>query len=212
MGSAAATPHPLASLVRPHVLDRIEQGVVLAMWVAFAWRMVQAHNGYAPLVMISETAVMIFTVIRRPTNTISLRAGDWALAFTATVAPLLVMPAQNAMPAFGALGVFLLFVGNGWQAWAKLILRRSFGITPANRGIKSSGPYRFMRHPMYAGYLVVQIGVLVVMFSWWNLLVYAVGWAAQVKRVLAEERLLLTDEAYRGYAAQVRWRLIPGVF
>jgi protein-S-isoprenylcysteine O-methyltransferase Ste14 len=110
------------------------------------------------------------------------------------------------------LGLFLIFFGNFFQAWAKLILRRSFGITPANRGVKITGAYRFVRHPMYAGYLLVHIGVLVVMFSPYNLAVYAIGWTAQILRLLAEERLLGEDPAYRDYMAQVRWRLIPGIF
>lgn len=212
MESAASRPHPLAALVRPRVLDRVEQLVILAMWAVFAWRMIQSPNGYAPLVMISETAVMLFTLIRRPTDAISLRPGDWMLAFTATVAPLLIAPTAEPSALLGPLGVFLLFFGNSLQAYAKLILRRSFGITPANRGIKITGPYRFMRHPMYAGYLAVHIGVLAVMFSWWNLLIYAIGWTAQIKRLLAEERLLGDDPEYRDYMGQVRWRLIPGVF
>jgi protein-S-isoprenylcysteine O-methyltransferase Ste14 len=208
----AARPQLLAALLRPRVLDRVEQVVILAMWAVFAWRMIQSPNGYAPLVMISETAVMLFTLIRRPTQAISLRPGDWMLAFTATIAPLLIVPTADPSVMLAPLGVFLLFLGNCWQAYAKLILRRSFGIAPANRGIKITGPYRFMRHPMYAGYLAVHIGVLAVMFSWWNLLIYAIGWAAQIKRLLAEERLLSEDADYRAYAAQVRWRLIPGVF
>ena len=209
---AAARLHPLAVLARPRVLDRVEQVVILALWTWFAWRMVQSPNGYAPLVMISETAVMVFTLIRRPTDAISLRAGDWMLAFTATIAPLLIVPIEDPYPLLAPLGVFLLFMGNIWQAYAKLILRRSFGIAPANRGIKITGPYRFMRHPMYAGYLAVHIGVLAVMFSWWNLLIYGIGWFAQIKRLLAEERLLSEDADYRAYAEQVRWRLVPGLF
>ena len=212
METAAARPHPLAALVRPRVLDRVEQVVILAMWAVFAWRMIQSPNGYAPLVMISETAVMLFTLIRRPTAAISLRAGDWMLAFTATIAPLLILPTASPNPLLAPLGVFLLVIGNCWQAYAKLILRRSFGIAPANRGIKITGPYRFMRHPMYAGYLAVHVGVLAVMFSPWNLLIYGIGWFAQIKRLLAEEQLLSSDPAYRDYAAQVRWRLIPGLF
>jgi len=180
--------------------------------VVFAWRMIQSPNGYAPLVMISETAVMLFTLIRRPTDAISLRAGDWMLAFTATIAPLLIVPIADPYPLLAPLGVFLLFLGNCWQAYAKLILRRSFGIAPANRGIKVTGPYRFMRHPMYAGYLMVHIGVLAVMFSWWNLLIYGIGWFAQIKRLRAEEHLLSGDPAYQAYAGEVRWRLIPGLF
>ncbi|MDB5724736.1 MAG: isoprenylcysteine carboxyl methyltransferase, partial [Novosphingobium sp.] len=50
------------------------------------------------------------------------------------------------------------------------------------------------------------------MFSPYNLAIYVIGWTAQILRLLAEERLLGQDPAYREYMAQVRWRLIPGVF
>jgi protein-S-isoprenylcysteine O-methyltransferase Ste14 len=205
-------PSQRSFLLRPRVLDRIEQGVILIMWAFFAWRMITAPNAYGPAVMVSETAVMLFTLIRRPTATISLRLGDWLLATTATIAPLLIIPNADPFPQLAGVGLFLLFIGNCWQAWAKLILRRSFGITPANRGVKITGAYRFMRHPMYAGYLLVHLGVLMVMFSPYNLAIYAIGWTAQILRLLAEERLLGQDPAYRAYMAQVRWRLIPGIF
>lgn len=210
--SPPSPPSQRAFLLRPRVLDRIEQAVILLMWAAFAWRMIHTPNAYAYVVMVSETAVILFTLIRRSTGAISLRLGDWLLATTATIAPLLIIPVDNPFPALAGFGLFLLFLGNFWQTWAKLILRRSFGITPANRGVKITGAYRFMRHPMYAGYLLVHLGVLAVMFSLYNLTIYAIGWTAQILRLLAEERLLRDDPAYRDYMAQVRWRLIPGIF
>ena len=46
------------------------------------------------------------------------------------------------------------------QLSAKLTLRRSFGVVAANRGVKASGPYRLVRHPMYAGYALTHVGFL----------------------------------------------------
>src|SRR5688572_16743664 len=102
--AARDRPHAFAALLRPRVLDRIEQLVILAMWTWFAWRMIQSPNAYAPMVMVSETAVMLFTLIRRPTDAISLRPGDWMLAFTATVAPLLVVTAEEPSELLAPLG------------------------------------------------------------------------------------------------------------
>jgi protein-S-isoprenylcysteine O-methyltransferase Ste14 len=45
-----------------------------------------------------------------------------------------------------------------------------------------------------------------------NLVVYAIGWWAQVLRLLAEERLLSEDAAYREFTQRVRFHLIPGGF
>jgi protein-S-isoprenylcysteine O-methyltransferase Ste14 len=108
--------------------------------------------------------------------------------------------------------VTLFALGALFQISAKIALNRSFGIAPANRGIKRSGPYRYVRHPMYAGYFINNVGLLLLMLSFANAAVYAIAWTAQVMRVLAEERLLSQDPDYRAYMDDVRWRVIPGVF
>ena len=98
------------------------------------------------------------------------------------------------------------------QLSAKISLRRSFGILPANRGVVVSGPYRFARHPIYLGYFVTQVGFLSSNFGVQNLVVLLLLWALQIFRVAREERVLIKDEKYREYAARVRYRFIPGVF
>lgn len=213
---SGTTVQPASRGISPALLDRTEQVLILALWVWLVQRVLRSlASGLNPdswLLLISETAVMIFTLIRRPTKAISLDLGDWMLAITATAAPLLILPAPEAFPALRPLGYTLVMLGNLGQAAAKLALARSFGIAPANRGVKVSGAYRFVRHPMYAGYLWVHIGVLMLMPTMLNAAIYAIGWTAQIRRLLAEEALLGQDEAYRAYAAKVRWRLVPGVF
>jgi protein-S-isoprenylcysteine O-methyltransferase Ste14 len=95
--------------------------------------------------------------------------------------------------------------------WSKLALCRSFGVVAANRGVKTSGPYAFVRHPMYAGYLLVQIGFLMSNPTLWNATVYSVALVLQILRMRAEERILVQDPAYLKYAGEVRFRLLPGV-
>ena len=200
------------AVLRPAVLDRIEQVAVALLFVWLVQRVWVSGNPFAPLLLVAEFSVLVFVLIRRPTEAISVRLGDWLLAITATCAPLLIQPEVDLWPQIAALGVGLVLLGNCGQIWAKLFLRRSFGIAPANRGVKKDGPYRFVRHPMYAGYLIAHIGVMVLMPSLFNLTVYIVGWWAQILRLKAEEDLLRQDPAYAEYMGQVRWRLIPGVF
>ncbi|WP_408263223.1 methyltransferase family protein [Paraburkholderia phytofirmans] len=111
-----------------------------------------------------------------------------------------------------AVGAALQLLGIGWQLFAKASLRRSFGILPANRGVVSRGAYRFIRHPMYLGYFITDIGFLLVNFGLQNLLVYGCQFALQVGRIVREERLLSADEGYRTYKGRVRYRVIPGLF
>lgn len=200
------------ALITPARLDRFEQLVIVALWMFLLRRVLQSPNAFAPLIMIAETSVVLFVLIRRPTEAISVKLGDWLLAATATAAPLLIQPGIDLFPRLAPLGLALVMFGNCFQIWAKLFLRRSFGIAPANRGIKRDGPYRFVRHPMYAGYLAVHVGIMVLMPSLLNLAIYTIGWWAQILRLRAEERLLMLDPAYAEYAGEVRWRLIPGVF
>jgi len=197
---------------KPQVMDRIEQVAIVGLFALFVYTIWGNPNQFWPLLLVSESAVVIFTLIRRPTGHISMELGDWLLAMTATCAGLLIRPGVMLVPALEGVGIALFVIGNTTQAWAKLTLRRSFGVAPANRGIKRNGPYRFVRHPMYAGYLVVHIGVLILMFSPINLVIYAIGWWAQILRILAEERLLAQDPAYAEYMGHVRWRLVPGLF
>lgn len=201
----------------PARLDRVEQVAIVLLWIALIYRMVAAvNNGTAPpwiyLLLVAETTVMFFTLIRRPTSNISVNWRDWLLASGATFLPLLIMPGAASVPPFLQIGIVLIMAGNTFQILAKLFLRRSFGVAPANRGIKTDGPYRWVRHPMYAGYLIIHIGSMILIPSLFNLAIYAASWGFQIFRLLAEERLLSQDPAYAAYMEKVRWRLLPGVF
>lgn len=209
MTIAAKTP---PAWLTPRRLDRIEQVTIVALWSLLVWRVLQSPNHMAPLVLIAETSVALFVLFRRPTERISMRLGDWLLAATATYAPLLIVPSAELWPVLEVPAVALILFGNVVQISGKLFLRRSFGIAPANRGIKRDGLYRFVRHPIYAGYLFTHIGILLIMPSLVNLVIYAIGWWAQILRIQAEEALLTQDPDYRDYQAQTRWRLIPGLY
>jgi len=212
--TTAAAPAKVPRWITPSRLDRGEQIVIVFLWALLAHRVYGATNPFAPLVMIAETSVVIFVLLRRSTQDISMRLGDWLLAATATYAPLFIQPADtpDALRVAIPLALLLVGFGNVVQIAAKLFLRRSFGIAPANRGIKTDGMYRFVRHPMYAGYLFVHIGILLLMPSALNLVIYGIGWWAQILRLLAEERLLSEDPAYRAFMEKTRWRLVPGLF
>lgn len=197
---------------RAALLDRGEQLAIMVLWAFFLFRLEVAGNPWAIFPLLTETTVLLFTLVRRPTQDLSLNPRDWALAITATWSVYLADPGAPLADALIPLGVGLWALGNAIQLWGKLVLRRSFGIAPANRGIKMTGPYRYVRHPIYAGYAVCHISALVLMFSPINLLVYGLCWTAQILRLRAEERFLAQDPRYLAYQAKVRWRLIPGLF
>ena len=164
------------------------------------------------LLVLSEGLGVFFIMTRKRAMVVSQAPFDWIVAFLATAGPLLVQPAGFRPLAPVGVGVALLLIGLAGQVTAKLSLGRSFGVIPANRGVKVGGPYRYVRHPMYLGYLCVHIGFLILTPSLWNLGVYAFSIACQVARILAEERLLSRDPRYADFQSTVRYRLVPGVF
>lgn len=204
----------LPQSLRPLALDLVERLLVIGLsgWLLHRLLSAGLEIGHV-LLAISEGLSVLFIIIRRPSRQLSHRPGMWLLAFGASTAPLLVFPTSDnwhLVPAgFAAL---LLVAGVATQVTAKVTLGRSFGMVPAHRGLKLCGPYRLVRHPMYFGYLLAHLGFLLCNPSTWNFTVYAVAYALQISRLLAEERLLACDEQYRQYLGQVRYHLIPGVF
>ena len=95
---------------------------------------------------------------------------------------------------------------------AKLSLRRSFGLLPAHRGLVTDGAYRYVRHPIYTGYFIRDLGFLLPTFGLQNLLIILLHWVLQVIRIVREERLLSKDDAYRSYKKRVRYRVVWGLF
>jgi protein-S-isoprenylcysteine O-methyltransferase Ste14 len=170
------------------------------------------------LAIVNEGLVVVFIVFRRRTLDMSTRPMDWLIALAGTAAPMLVRPGGHPLIPIRA-GFGLMLGAIMFSIWGKLILRRSFGLAAANRGVVHSGAYVFVRHPIYAGYVLFYIGFFLLnpipihpYPIWWNAAIYSATIALLVVRILAEERVLRRDPAYAAYMSQVRYRLAPGLF
>jgi protein-S-isoprenylcysteine O-methyltransferase Ste14 len=76
--------------------------------------------------------------------------------------------------------------------------------------VVTTGPYAHVRHPMYAGALLMLIGIPLLLGSWYGLALVPVLVAGLVVRIVMEERTLRAELAgYTDYAARVRYRLVP---
>ncbi len=83
----------------------------------------------------------------------------------------------------------------------------------ADQKVISTGPYAWVRHPMYAGAIPLFSGVPLALGSWWALLVIAPLVAILVVRLLDEERYLVRNlPGYAAYCTKVRYRLLPALW
>jgi len=106
----------------------------------------------------------------------------------------------------------LLACGMIWAIYSLSYLRNRFSIVPEARGLVTSGPYRFARHPIYLGEITAGFGLVLPTILTVHLGVFVVFVGAQVLRTFYEERVL--RRAYPEYAAYARHtpRLIPFIF
>ena len=74
----------------------------------------------------------------------------------------------------------------------------------------TTGPYAYVRHPMYAGALLINFGAPLLLGSWWGLVAGALFTVLIGVRAVLEERMLKAELAgYADYATRVRYRLVP---
>jgi len=77
----------------------------------------------------------------------------------------------------------------------------------------SSGPYAFVRHPMYSGIMLFFVSVSLLLGSWWGVAIAPVFAVLFAVRARIEERALVEGlPDYADYAARVRYRLVPGLW
>ena len=196
-------------------LDLFEQVSVLILYGCLVSRLLPdaiATGGLLAVVLLllSEGVVCFLLVFRRPTSDISQKPEDWLVAAAGSFLPLMVVKGGDMV--FGHVGPFLMLAGMIVHIGAKLSLLRSFGVVAANRGVKIGGLYSYVRHPMYAGYILTHIGFLLFSPSLWNAAIYGAVWTFLVARIVAEERILNADADYRKYARRVRHRIVPGIY
>jgi len=165
-----------------------------------------------PLLLASESLVVVFTVFRRSAYFVDRSWQTRVLTSVSMAGPPLVYPAHVTALAPEAITVAISAVGLLVVIAGKLSLGRSFGLLPANRGVVSRGCYRVLRHPIYLGYLITHIAFVAANPTAWNMTLLLVSDAALLRRAVYEERTLARDPEYREYMQRVRWRIVPALF
>jgi protein-S-isoprenylcysteine O-methyltransferase Ste14 len=114
-------------------------------------------------------------------------------------------------------GVYLMSMlsiisGTMFAIWTTVALARSISIMPQARNLVTSGPYAFVRHPLYLGEFVVLFGLALQHSMPWGMLLLGVQSIFQFARMKNEERVLARAfPNYEDYRARTA-RLLPGIY
>ena len=151
------------------------------------------------LMLLKVSADTAFHLIRKPAEQISTSLYDWSIGIFGAFTNFLYEGTQgNDLWWATTMQLF----GMSLQVAGMLSLNRSIGFVAANRGVRTSGMYRFVRHPLYFSYCISFMGFLMNHFTAHNLIVYLTMVSMLFLRILAEERLLSRSPEYQAYQKQ----------
>lgn len=189
-------------------------GLFAAFCAVFMFAMLSdfmaTHRLSSLLLCIFEGGIACFALTRPMPKEINVSLYDWAISIVGAWTPLLLRPVGQPHDHSLLLGAQLF--GQLVYVGALFSLNRSFGVVAANRGVKTGGLYRVVRHPVYAG-LIVSNGAFVLQnLSALNLALFVLFFTLTLMRIVEEERVLCRDADYAGYTRRTRWRVLPLVY
>lgn len=154
-------------------------------------------------------------LIKNNANFGGLTGAQWLVMVQFSLMLLAVVPYQG-IPTLSSAGHFMLVLGLLCGAWVLVVNRpENFNVSPLPKPQATlifSGPYRFVRHPMYVALLLAVGGVMISINFWVNYAAFAGLIVLLDAKAKWEERLLgeKSDE-YRAYMRNTR-RFLPFIY
>jgi protein-S-isoprenylcysteine O-methyltransferase Ste14 len=179
--------------------------VVSAIWLAVESRQRRRTRPTATKAQDRSSKVLTFAPVA---GIVAEAVLSWTVPDAAIRPPWLI-----ALIGLGALGC-----GGALRLWCFRTLGDYFTfelMTSTDQAVITSGPYRLVRHPSYAGLVLVSVGSVTMMSNWLSLGVAAVATVVSlIAGIKVEEEVLHRElgDAYRAYAAATPHRLIPFVW
>ena len=203
---------------RPYAWHWLVNIVVASCWLYYVWDGLMSLQTTRLLLLslallVRNTTVTVMFLIRRPSTLTSRRFTEWFMAIAGTFCSYFYV-LEGAWPIYRPLVPPTYFIMAGAaliSVIAILNLGRSFGIVPANRGIKTKGLYGIVRHPIYLLYVIFDLAFLFHRTSARNWAVFLLYILVAYFRAKHEERVLQQDPAYQQYMQKTRYMFLPGI-
>jgi protein-S-isoprenylcysteine O-methyltransferase Ste14 len=192
--------------------------VVASVWCYYAYEGITNLRTSRVLLLnialiLRNTSLTLLFLLRRPSQLTSKKVIHWVVAIAATFMTYFyeTIGARPVFPSFRPAAYVVMVVAAFLSAVAVVNLGRSFGIVPANRGIKTKGFYKVVRHPIYSLYMLHDIGWNLNCFSVNNGCVFVLYCLITYIRAKCEEKVLRQDPAYQKYVLKIRYMFFPGI-
>jgi len=201
--------------LRRHFLQRAITGVAASLALAAAILQVQVvlHGNVWHLgTVIFYFFIFVLFILRRPSRHASHSFRHWICALGGVFLPFLLALNPDHSTTLFWISLPVQISGMVLSIVALSALGRSFGVIAAHRSIKTGGPYRLIRHPLYLGEALWFLSIVIQNLSWFNAALFCVQITCQLQRITEEESVLSQDPAYKHYMSTVSYRLVPAIF
>ena len=154
----------------------------------------------------------LLVLVRIPPRTAMITPQTLIATGASMILPALMRPERSSSGLIATAAIGVELIGVTVSQVSRLYLGRRFALLPANRGIVTAGPFRLVRHPIYAGWLILSIGYVMTYPTVRNGLLVLSTLPFILWRIEQEESLLADDLVFRSYRARTRWRLVPFIY
>jgi protein-S-isoprenylcysteine O-methyltransferase Ste14 len=157
------------------------------------------------LLLTIQAGLIATFLLTRKQSIRNVNVAKQIFSWASVIAPLAIQTNSNHNIQSEILAIF----GTLLSIWALKNLKGAFGISPADRGLVTKGPYKIIRHPMYTGELITLLGITFTNLSIWNLMISALTVGSIYQRIIWEEKII---KNYDQYSKKIPFRLIPKVW
>lgn len=159
-----------------------------------------------------NTSITLVFLLRRPSRLTSRNVGDWIAAAGGTFITYLYTSQAKPISPFIVPTAYIVMIVTAFISTICIInLGRSFGIVPANRGVKTDMLYGIVRHPLYSLYTIYDLALISLVFSLHNCYICILHALFSYLRAKREENILIHDETYKEYVSKTRYMFLPGI-
>ena len=159
---------------------------IFALIAGFRWH--YTANIFFGLLIIRDLTASWFLFSINPNKGNYVSRFSEILAYLSSAFRFAYLNSYHSFPEAELISSILAIVGFSLSTLALFDLGSSFGVSPANRGIVQSGLYRYVRHPMYLGYAISELGFIFI--NPINVIIYFLSMSLYFLRTKLEIKVL----------------------
>ena len=169
----------------------IGSGIMFLFALIAGYRWHDTGTIFFALLVLRDLAASWFLLTRNINKQNSVPITIEILAYVSSAIPFIYFGSSHSIHNGELISTVLAIIGFSISTLALFDLGQSFGVSPANRGIVRTGLYRYIKHPMYLGYVISEFGFI--LLNPFNIIIWSTSAILYFFRTKFENKALLSN-------------------